>query len=234
VLIVGWNRLGRHLVEQLDNAAAPGSTVNIVYDPQLLDAELDTSFCKRITVTQTPNDSLTLQQDHQLDQSPTPTTILLLAYRNSLSMSDADSRTLLNLMVVHRKLADRVTSPNVLVELLDAGNVSLAATNSADDFVFSDAIASSMIAQLAELPERRGVLLQLYDGVGPAVGMIDFSRLGLETETTFRQITRLAYARGLIAMGWSQSAGQGDKLTLNPHANDRIDLKPGDKIVVIG
>ncbi len=52
--------------------------------------------------------------------------------------------------------------------------------------------------------------------------------------TTFAAVARSAYARDLIAIGWSRGPEHGDALTLNPHADDSIELGPGDKIVVIG
>ncbi len=234
VLVVGWNRLARQLVEDLDGNAAPGSTVTIVYDPRLLDGDLDVPPCDTVAVTLTPSDARTVQLARQHAEPQSLTSILLLAYRRTLSAAEADSRTLLNLMAVRRELADRTMAPNVVVELLDSGNVDLAPKHGSDDFVISDAIASSMIAQLAEMPERRAVLLQLYAGSGTGVGAIDPDELEIAEVTTFAAVARSAYARGLIAIGWSRAPEHGDALTLNPHADDPIELGPGDRIVVIG
>ena len=117
-------------------------------------------------MTLTPSEVRTVQlADHHAEPGAL-TSILLLAYRHSMSAAEADSRTLLNLMVVRRELGVRKIAPTVVVELLDAGNIDLAPTHGSDDFVISDAIASSMIAQLAEMPERRPAFLQLYAGSG--------------------------------------------------------------------
>ncbi len=234
VLIVGWNSLARQLVEQFDRDAAPGSTVNIVYDPGLLDDAPDAALCSRVELTLTSSSSRTLQLDNEHHRPESLTSILLLAYRHRLTSAEADSRTLLNLRVVRRELADRTLAPNVVVELRDAGNVDLAPAGSVDDFVISDAIASEMIAQLAELPERRAVLLQLYTGTGPGIGAIDPSILGVTGAVAFSEVARSAYGQGLIAIGWSRSAERGNALTLCPHADARIELEPGDRIVVIG
>ena len=233
VLVVGWNSLARQLVEQLDRDAAPGSTVNIVYDPGLLKADLDLSPCTRVAVTLTPSGSRTLQLDDEHGEPGSLTSILLFAYRGMLTVAEADSRTLLNLRVVRQELADRMVTANVLAELRDAGNVDLAPANGVDDFVISGAIASEMIAQLAELPERRDVLLELYAGTGPGIGTIDPAELGIMGSVAFREVVRLAYGLGLIAIGWSRSPERGYVLTLCPHGDDHIELEPGDRIVVI-
>ena len=137
-------------------------------------------------------------------------------------------------MVVRRELGVRKMAPTVVVELLDAGNIDLAPKHGSDDLVISDAIASSMIAQLAEMPERRPVLLQLYAGSGTGIGAIDPEALSIPDVTTFATVARSAYARDLIAIGWSRGPAHGDALTLNPRDDDPIELVPGDKIVVIG
>ena len=57
VLMIGWNRLGRHLLEELESTAPAGSAVEVVYDPQLLDeGNVDVSFCRRLAVRSTPSD----------------------------------------------------------------------------------------------------------------------------------------------------------------------------------
>jgi hypothetical protein len=234
VLVVGWNTLAGRLVEQLDRDAAPGSTVNIVYDPLLLDTELDVSFCRNVAVTLTPTSSRTLVLDRDHREPESLTSILLIAYRHSLSVAEADGRTLLNLMIVRGELEQRAISPNVVIELLDADNVDLAPVAGADDLVVSDAIVSSMIAQLAEEPDRRAVLLQLYAGTGPDIGTVDPAALALADGVVFHEIAARAYALGLIAIGWSRPPDRLGELTLNPRGRDRIDLESGDKIVVIG
>lgn len=235
VLIVGWNSLAGQLLEQLDNDAAPGSTVNIVYDPLMLDGDLDVSFCRHVATTLTPSSSRTLILDRDHREPESLTSILLVAYRHSLSRAGPDGRTLLNLMVVRRELEDRAISPNVVVELLDADNVDLAPIVGADDFVVSDAIVSSMIAQLAEEPARRAVLLELYTGSGPRIGTVDPNALDLtEGAASFQEIAARAYAVGMVAIGWTASPDRRGGVTLNPRASDRIDLESGDRIVVIG
>ena len=233
VLIVGWNRLARQLVEELDNSAAPGSTVTVVYDPGHLDGDVAVS-CRNVALTLTPSEVRTVQlADHHAEPGAL-TSILLLAYRHSMSAAEADTRTLLNLMVVRRELGVRKIAPTVVVELLDAGNIDLAPTHDSDDFVISDAIASSMIAQLAEMPERRPAFLQLYAGSGTGIGTITPDVLGIAHITTFAAVARNAYARDLIAIGWSRGPEHGNALTLNPYADDSIEFVAGDKIVVIG
>ena len=235
VLILGWNSLGERLVEQLGSSLAPGSSVQIVYDPRLVnegDLEIDDAVSLAVTSTASRSRSLYLGDESRLSKL---TSIVLLGYRAGLSPEDADSRTLLTLMLLRRKLEEfDDVAPQVVVELLDSDNVDLAHTSGADDFVVSDAIASRLMTQLADQPARRAVLESLYSLRGPSLDLVEASLLDLDSEVDFDEIVEVAYSHGLLAIGWRRADEGGGQLTLNPSLSDRVELDDGDQIVVIG
>jgi hypothetical protein len=120
----------------------------------------------------------------------------------------------------------------MVAEVLDADNVDLARTTGADDFVVSDAMASRFIAQLAEQPERRPVMLSLFSTDGPSIELAEALELGLTGDAAWHEIVDTVYTAGMVAIGWRRaSSGQ---VMLNPDVADRVPLEPGDQIVVIG
>ena len=161
------------------------------------------------------------------------TSIVLLGYRNGSSPGDADSRTLLNLLAIKRELGERGLAPRVVVQLLDVDSADLAPPTGPDDFVISDAIGSRLIAQLADQPDRRSVLLRLYSGDGSAIQLVDPAALGLTTEADFGEVVDAAYSLGLLAIGWRRADERGGGITLNPHGGQRMLIEPEDRIVVI-
>jgi hypothetical protein len=231
VLIVGWNTLGPWLLTQLALEFDAGSTVELVYDLRYVDEdELEIpSTLSGIELTLTPVKKLGLQAAAKASD-PTLTSVILLGYRKGLPPGAADSRTLLNLMLIRRELEARGgTAPRLIVELLDADSVDLAMTSGADDFVVSNRIASRFMTQLAELPERRAVMLDLYDAEGVSFDLIGADALGVTGEMEFHEMVRVVYSFGALAIGWRCN---GD-VTLNPAASDRIDLSSTDQVVVI-
>lgn len=234
VLVIGWNALAGELLQQLDAAAAPGSTVTVVYDSRLVDEEPDAAMCQNLALTVLPAATANLRLEREHADPGRLTSILLVAYRHGLTPAQSDSRTLLNLRAIRRELADLGIAPSVLIELRDASNADLAAPIGPDDFVVSDAIASSMLAQLAEQPERRAVLLRLYGARRPGIGTIDPAALDLVSEVEFHVIAQRAYAAGFIAIGWSVAMERGGDVVLNPDATALVHLERGDRIVVIG
>lgn len=234
VLVVGWNALAGELLHQLDQVAATGSTATVVYDPRFVDGEPDVSMCENLAVTTTRTTTANLRLAHEHADPRCLTSLLLVSYRRGLNAAQSDSRTLLNLRAIRRELADLGAAPSVLIELRDTSNADLAAPIGPDDFVVSDALASSMLAQLAEQPERRAVLLRLYGDRRPGIGTIDPAILGLTGVAEFHVIARLAYDAGFIAIGWSVAMERGGDVVLNPDATAEVHLASGDRIVVIG
>ncbi|MGI9645586.1 MAG: CASTOR/POLLUX-related putative ion channel [Ilumatobacteraceae bacterium] len=235
MVIIGWNRMGALLLEELDPQVAPGSTVEIVYDPGLFDPEeIGLDRLERFEVRLTPTKALTWQLDDAARASEL-TSIVLLGYRRGMSIGEADSRTLLNLMRLRRQL-DAWTdgAPRVVVELLDADKVDLHRGKRADDYVISDAIVSRILTQVAEQPERRAIMFSLYATDGPSVHLVESEALGLHGDTGFDDVITAAYSAGLLAIGWRRGSDRDGELVLNPATSRRVDLQPDDQIVVIG
>jgi hypothetical protein len=141
---------------------------------------------------------------------------------------------LLDLLLLRRHL-DSVGGrpPRLVVELLDATNVELAVTLGADGYVVSDLLASRMIAQLAEQPERRAVMLALYAAGGQSVHLVPAADLGLAGTVRFAEVMAVAYSSGMLALGWRLARGRTGELRLNPHEAEQAVLGPADQIVVI-
>jgi len=230
LIIVGWNVLGTQLLTQLDLVAASGSSAEIVYDPRLFDPEeLNIPETDRIDVTLTPSSSAVWQIGDRV-LSAEQVSVILLGYRRGVSVEDADGRTLLRLMMLRRELETRgVASTRLVVELLDVQNVELARVMGADDYVVSDAIASRLIAQLAEQPARRTVLRSLYATEGASVRLAPAEAYGLRGQLTFTAIIAAVYAQGQLAIGWRRNR----EVVLNPQTSDQVDLTDGDQIVII-
>ncbi len=232
-LFIGWNALGRELLDHLKSLAAPGSSVHVVYDARLFEPdELDIPPAEGLEVRLTPIRTDTWRPADWNEQLAGITSVVFLGYRRGLSVDEADSRTLISLMLLKQAMdANGVVGPRIVAEVLDADNVDLALTTGADDFVVSDSMASRFIAQLAEQPERRLVMLSLFSTDRPSIQLVEAQELGLTGDPAWHEVVDTVYTAGMIAIGWRRTSGE---VTLNPDVTDRVLLKPGDQIVVIG
>lgn len=235
LVIVGWNGFGTQLLTQLDQAVLPGSTAKVVYDPALFSREeVLIPEPDVLQVTLAPSDTAAWHLDEEPNADDV-TSIAFLGYRRGVTTEDADSRTLLNLMLLRRALETRSGKPpRVIVELLDADDADLAGQIEADDYVVSDAITSRFMTQLAEQPERRQVLLSLASPNGPSVYLIPARDLALSGETRFGEAVARAYSVGLLAVGWRTNGDRGVRLEMNPAISEKRQMGEVDQIVVIG
>jgi hypothetical protein len=230
LLVLGWNGRAPDLLRGWALLADPASTVEIVFDSRLISAEeVEVPELGVATVVLTPAAGGALADTvHVTDHV---TTIVLLSYGDRLPPGEADSRTLLDLIALGRDFVARDdATPRVVAELLDLGNASLARARGATDVIVTPSMASRLVAQFADQPERRGVYFSLYVPGGPALRMVSFDRLGLSGTMTMRSIVRSAAQAGVIAIGWRRSG----ELELNPHEDATIDVMAGDEIVLIG
>jgi hypothetical protein len=229
LLVTGWNRFGEQLLANWAASTTPGSTLEIVVDPTLCDVDsvrvgaLDPAS---VTVSTTPWPPSTVAER--------VTTILMLAYSDRLGPDETDTRTILDLMLLRRQLrATGRPAPHIAVELRDAANRSLGDFGPDDD-VISQAIGTQFLAQLAEQPDRRNVLLALYATDGPSIRLVTADRFGLDGQFLAADVFARASRSGFVAIGWRRRTASGPELVLNPSSDRVVVLDRHDQLVVVG
>lgn len=228
ILMVGWNQLAPQLLDGWVATTARSSSVEVAFDPRLVDPELIVVPELDIDIRLTPIEGVS-----SLNLDVLPSMVVVLGY-TSVSAGEADARTLLDVMQLRRRCAEDAGTTRFIVEMLDDERLDLADLSGHDDFLISAQLGSQFIAQLIEQPERRGVLLELYSGDGPTIRLMRSDALDLVGDHTAADIVATAYAEGLLAIGWRRSRTHGGQLVLNPNASERVALTPDDEIVVIG
>ncbi len=226
VLVIGWNRLGPHLLSGWATAASSSSTVEVAFDPRLIEpGDIDIPpLGVGIGLSPTPEiSSLTFEQ--------TPTTIVVLGY-TSIDSGAADARTMLDVMHLQRRFSAGGGTPRLVVQLLDDDHVDLAALPGPDDLLISAALGSQFIAQLIEQPERRDVLLALYGGDHASFRMVRCDRFDLVGTFTMQEVVARAYGAGVLAIGWRRAAD--GSVVLNARVDTSVTLAPDDELVVLG
>jgi Trk K+ transport system NAD-binding subunit len=228
ILVVGWNPLGAHLLTGWAARAASSSTVKVAFDPRLIDqAEVVVpDIGVEVALSTTVETSM-------LELEPAPTTVVVLGY-TSVDTDEADARTMLDVMQLRRRCAQTGDTPRLVVQMLDEEHADLADLTGPDDFLISEALGSQVLARLIEQPERRDVLLELYGGGDASIRMVRCELLGLVGAFTMQDVVAAAYAGGVLAIGWRQTADGVARVVLNPDSSDRVVLSPSDEIVVVG
>ncbi len=224
VLVVGWSGLGRPLLSGWAMSAGSGSTVEVVFDPRLIDeGDIDVPDLGEIPVVLTPFAGDIVTMDRRV--APQITVIVLLAYRDHLPPQEVDSRTLLELMTLRRDLENRrQTMPRLVIELTDPANAPLADVRGSDEVFVTPAMASRILAGLVDDPSRRAVYLALYATDGPSIHLVAAEDLDLRGVVSMREVVVAAHGRDMLAIGWRRPDDLGGELVLNPPADRRLDL----------
>jgi Trk K+ transport system NAD-binding subunit len=227
ILVLGWNPVGPDLLRGWSTAASPASTVEVAFDPRMIEPSDVVIPPLGIDVRISAVEEASL-----LVFDRVPTTIVVLGY-TSIDPAAADARTMLDVMHLERRISplDGATT-RFVVQLLDAGHADLAVLTGPDDFLISSALGSQFIAQLIEQPERREVLLALYGGDDASIRMIRCDRLDLVGTYSMADIVAVAYAAGVLAIGWRHIAD--GSVVLNADAGVTVTLAAADELVVVG
>jgi hypothetical protein len=238
VLIIGWSNMGRIVLDQVSRFLAPGSTLRITANPDLVDADelrnLSFSGINAEFVAHRGSISELTEAASGLKFNR----ILLLGYRENISVAEADALTMITMLLLRKLFEDEgngVESSRIIAEIIDSRRSDLAKTASVDDLVVSDNLGALMISQVAENPHIAPVLVNLFDADGVSVNVIPISNY-LESGQTvdYRHLTLLAKSRGESAIGYrKQDTTHPNAISLNPNKNEMFTIEDGDGLIVI-
>jgi voltage-gated potassium channel Kch len=231
-VIVGWSGFGAKVVQQLDEFLPSGSSVDVVIDRDLVEPDSVTRVALdhielRVRVgTGGPEDLRSLSAGEHPEQ------VIVLGYRDALSVDDADARTLLTLLSL-RSLwpAGGPGHVRIVAELLDQTNLVLADPVGVDDLIVSNAVSSLLIAQLSEHADLQAVFDDLFDADGAVVEMRPASGLVPAVPLPFAAVVAAGGAVDASVFGYR--IGATAEVVVNPAKSDVVTLGPDDQVVVI-
>jgi voltage-gated potassium channel Kch len=238
VLIIGWSNMGRIVLDQVSRFLAPGSTLRITANPDLVDADelrnlsfsgINAEFvAHRGSISELTQAASGMKFDR----------ILLLGYRENISVAEADALTMITMLLLRKLFEDEgngVESSRIIAEIIDSRRSELAKTASVDDLVVSDNLGALMISQVAENPHIAPVLVNLFDAEGVSVNVIPVSNyLDVGQTVDYRHLTLLARSRGESAIGYRKyDPTHPNAISLNPNKSETFTIEDGDGLIVI-
>ena len=236
-VILGWHRGGTMLLQELNKQLTPGASVLIVHDPDIsnVPSHEDLNTLERLNVSVQKCKTTSRPELERLDLTLSDE-IIVLSYRDSLPIQEADSMTLLTLVHI-RDLCERTQKRiGIATEMLDAQNRELADRKNEDDFIASEELVSKVLVQLSENPELAKVLDELLTSDGselylrPAAHYVE-----LGAEVPFGAIVAASLFRKELAIGIlkTYSTSKLPELLLALKKIDSITLGAEDSIVVV-
>lgn len=238
-LVLGWNAKAEAIVRELDNYVALGSEVVVVAQREGIREKLMalSKALKRQRLRHAPGDIasravLDALQVYRYDH------IILLSY-SDLPVQQADAQTLITLLHLRNIAEQHNVDLNIVSEMMDIRNRTLAQVAKADDFIVSDKLVSLMISQLSENKALDKVLGILFSADGSEIYIRPISDyIKLDRPVDFHTLLEAAARRGETAIGYriiahSNDAERGYGVRLNPNKGEKVQFAKDDMIVVL-
>ncbi|MEO6061008.1 MAG: potassium transporter TrkA, partial [Thermoflexales bacterium] len=238
-LILGWNKRGPQLINELDTYSPPNSIVQVVAeDSGAIDdiSRLCTSL-KNSAASARIGDTTDRRALDRLELATYNHVILLCA--EDVPAQQADARALITLLHL-RDIAEKTGAAcSITTEMLDVRDRDLADVTRADDFVISDKLTSLMLAQLSENRDLGIVFRNLFTVEGSELYLKpagDYVALG--EAVTFYTVAEAAARRSEVALGYriiahAEDAAREYGVVINPRKGELITFETRDKIVVL-
>ena len=240
LLIVGWNFFGPRLLRQLNEYVAEGSTVHVLYDPAYVSSPDIQPQASRLRVTTAAGDTSQEGPLRAAFAAMPVDHVIVLCYRNGLSVAESDARTLMTLLQL-RRIAKTVESRtdadiSIVTELLDVKDVQLASVANPDDFIVSEQLASLLITQLAENPDLGPVFADLFDSFESEL-MLKPAGAYVPLDAPMRFADAVVSARRFqeVAIGYRRHGRGADdgEIVINPAKSREVSFTDQDHLIVL-
>ena len=240
ILIIGWNQRGQHILTEIDQYVAPNSTLKVI-------SKFENS-CEEVMQLGTEVSNLTVSFE-ALDTTDGKTLqnqdlsnfdyIILLSYKNSFALQEADAQTLITLLHLRHFSEHHETHFKIVSEMLDMKNRILADITGADDFIVSDKLISLLMSQISENKFLMRVFEELFDASGDEIYIRKMSQyVTLQESVNFYTVLESASRKNETAIGYrlmkhAKSIEKNYGVVINPIKKKKLTFNEQDMIIVI-
>lgn len=235
MLIIGWNAKIPTILRELDSYAHVGSQVCIMCCREEVQPKAEALQKELINTTidlhigDTTNSQFLMSVElEKFDH------VLILSY-DHVSEQDADSYTLITLIQL-RNLSDKLGAKfNIVSEMLDLRNKTLAELAKPDDFIIGDNITSLILSQLTENPKLIGIYKELFSASGAEMYLRpiqQYVQTGISVD--FNTLTEAAIRHSEVALGYrTAKLKENFGVVLNPEKSKQETFQENDMLIVL-
>ncbi len=238
-LILGCSDLAGFIIRELDNYVPSGSRVTVVA-PLSEDADRFHELAESLQRLQLSHQVGNTTERAVLDAlDVTSFDHIILLCSSGLDVQEADARTLITLLHLRNIAEETGRDLNIVSEMLDPRNQSLAEVAKADDFIVSDKLVSLMLAQLSENKHLHKVFVDLFHEEGSEIYLKPIGDyVATDTPVDFHTLLHAAAERGETAIGYRIAARSSDPrcgygVNCNPNKSERHKFVQADKLIVL-
>jgi voltage-gated potassium channel Kch len=238
-LIMGWNGKAARIIQELDHYVPAGSRVLVVSEHEPPETELlETREALHNLTLQTEQADLTARKVIERI-APVEYDHIILLCDQDLPVQEADAKILISLLHLRNHAEQHGKDLNVVSEMRDVRNRTLAEVAKADDFIVSDNMISLLLAQISENKALADVFDRLFSNEGSEIyirPVCDYIETGVEMD--FHTLLESAAQKGETAIGFriaadSRNPEKAYGVHCNPIKSQKMTFQPDDRIIVL-
>jgi len=239
-LILGWNRNGPRIVQELDHYVPQGSEVTIVtHCPVEEIKDMLTPMGLQRQLFEIRQGNPTNRRMLDALQIPGYHHVITLGDIDHLDPQQADAHTLVTLLHLRDISEQQGDTFSIVSEMADMRNRALAEVTKADDFIVSDRLVSLMLSQISENKALASVFQDLFDPEGAELYLKpieEYVEPGIPIN--FYTVVKAASQRNETVIGYRLAAESNDPgkaygILVNPAKSEMVTYAPGDKVIVL-
>lgn len=239
ILFIGWSSIGIDIVTSLVTFLNSTSKITVLYHSEYIDLSnvsiniYNNIKIEFISVSESDFDLETFVKKGNYKD------IMILGYTDKLSIPEADTMTLLEMLKLDNIKQNELTNKfRVIAQILDSSKAKLAEFTETEELIISDNLVALLMSQLIENPNLHFVFNDLFDAEGASLNICPIEEYAeLNTEISFADLVFTAGKRNQSAIGFkienTNISNHTDGIFLNPSKKTKINPKKGDQIIVI-
>jgi len=233
-LVLGYNSSLEIMLRELNEYVPAQSSVTVLADH----AEPTFASFPNLTVSFQRGDSTSRAKLEALDVARFDH-VIVLAYRDELTVQQADTKTLITLLHLRDIEEKAGIDLSIVSEMLDDRNRELAEVTKADDFIVSDNLISLLLSQVSENKRLTEVFETLFSADGSEIYLRPAELyINDGASVDFYTVLEAARRRGETAIGYrvaalSRTSNAHYGVRLNPRKTDTVTFAAGDKVIVL-
>jgi len=237
VLMLGWNRRVPGMIDELTSYGQQRFEVDVVsvVPASERQREIDRYLGERSGVVCRHVEADYMVEGELRRVGPLNfDSVMLLSSDRLASGEEADARTMVGYLQLEDLLSEGSRMPQMIMELSDPDNRHLLMAYQSE-IMISPMIVSHVLAQVALRRELRVVLDELFTVGGAEIQFRDPQDYPLPASATFQVLDKLLAGGGEQALGvWrSEPDEQGRQAFINPPKTGYLDLRAGDRLIVL-
>jgi Trk K+ transport system NAD-binding subunit len=233
-LMLGWNKNGSKIIQELDEYVPEGSEVTILHN-DMGDAEILSPKRQKVHVKSGKiTDRKTLVDIH-----PEAFDHIILLSDQEAETQESDAQTLISLLHLRNIGNQHDIDMKIVSEMRDLRNREIGLVTKADDFIIGDSIISLMMAQMAENRDLNAVFKILFESEGSEIYLKPITHYVQTTEPmNFYTLVERASRSGETAIGYRVMAEKDNPnanfgINVNPNKSALLSLKPDDFLILL-